>query len=104
MNRFYGGSNNLYGGELNNEDTIKDATKDIFKKEKLTKQKKEQEQEQEQEQGRGDGQKTTNSFILSNDLTRVLKKNRELYNYIEILENEKKELQDRIKQLEKNNK
>ena len=32
MNRFYGGSNNLYGGELNNEDTIKDATKDIFKK------------------------------------------------------------------------
>ena len=104
MNRFYGGSNNIYGGELNNEDTIKDATKDIFKKEKLTKQKKEQEQEQEQEQGQGDGQKTTNSFILSNDLTRVLKKNRELYNYIEILENEKKELQDRIKQLEKNNK
>ena len=104
MNRFYGGSNNLYGGELNNEDTIKDATKDIFKKEKLTKQKKDQEQEQQQEQGQGDGQKTTNSFILSNDLTRVLKKNRELYNYIEILENEKKELQDRIKQLEKNNK
>ena len=102
MNRFYGGSNNLYGGELNNEDSIKDATKDIFKKEKLTKQKKEQ--EQEQGQGQGDRQKTTNSFILSNDLTRVLKKNRELYNYIEILENEKKELQDRIKQLEKNNK
>jgi len=102
MNRFYGGSNNLYGGELNNEDSIKDATKDIFKKEKLTKQKKEQ--EQEQEQGQGDGQKITNSFILSNDLTRVLKKNRELYNYIEILQNEKKELQDRIKQLEKNNK
>tara|TARA_B100000029_G_scaffold504368_1_gene583084 strand:- start:397 stop:699 length:303 start_codon:yes stop_codon:yes gene_type:complete len=99
MNRFYGGSNNLYGGELNNEDSIKDATKDIFKKEKLTKQKKEQ--EQGQGQGQGDGQKTTNSFILSNDLTRVLKKNRELYNYIEILENEKKELQDRIKQLEK---
>ena len=45
MNRFYGGSNNLYGGELNNEDSIKDTTKDIFKKEKLTKQKKEQEQE-----------------------------------------------------------
>ena len=61
MNRFYGGSNNLYGGELNNEDSIKDTTKDIFKKEKLTKQKK----EQGQGQGQGDGQKTTNSFKLS---------------------------------------
>ena len=92
MNRFYGGSNNLYGGEINNndsiKDTIKDTTTDIFKKGNTNKQEK----------------KVTNSFILSNDLTRVLKKNRELYNYIEILENEKKELQDRIKQLEKNNK
>ena len=94
MDRFNGGSNNLYEGEFNNIDTIKD-TKDIFKKDKSDKQEK----------------KTTNSYILSTDLTRVLKKNRELYNFIEILENQKKELesenkklQDKIKKLEKNNK
>ena len=83
MNRFSGGYNNLYGGEINQEDTIKDTTTDLFKK------------SNKQEE------KTTNSYILSNDLTRVLKKNRELYNYIELLETEKKELQDTIKSLEK---
>ena len=85
MDRFYGGSVDLYGGKSKKE---KDITTDIFKKDKSNSQ----------------NEKKTNSFILSKDLTRVLKKNRELYNYIEILENEKKELQDRIKQLEKNNK
>ena len=73
MDRFNGGSNNLYGGETKYEDTIKDTTIDIFEKDKSNKQKQEK--------------KITNSYILSNDLTRVLKKNRELYNYIEILEN-----------------
>jgi hypothetical protein len=85
MNRFNGSYNNLYGG-LVKEDKITDTTKEIFKKEEV---KKETEP------------KVTNSFILSNDLTRVLKKNRELYSYIEILESDKKKLEDRIKELEK---
>jgi hypothetical protein len=85
MNRFNGSYNSLYGGQVE-EDKITDTTKEIFKKEEV---KKETEP------------KVTNSFILSNDLTRVLKKNRELYSYIEILESDKKKLEDRIKELEK---
>ena len=84
MDRFYGGFNNLYGG-AQEEDKITDTTKNIFKKEEVKKQTE---------------PKVTNSYILSNDLTRVLKKNRELYSYIEILESDKKKLQDRISELE----
>ena len=85
MDRF-SNSYNLYGGQTK-EDTIKDTTKDIFKKEETDKKKE---------------LKVTNSYILSNDLTRVLKKNRELYSYIEILESDKQKLEERIKQLENN--
>ena len=84
MDRF-SNSYNLYGGQTK-EDTIKDTTKDIFKKEETDKKKE---------------LKVTNSYILSNDLTRVLKKNRELYSYIEILESDKQKLEERVKQLEK---
>ncbi|MBE18135.1 MAG: hypothetical protein CMH79_05165 [Nitrospinae bacterium] len=84
MDRF-SNSNNLYGGQTK-EDTIKDTTKDIFKKEETDKKTE---------------PKVTNSYILSNDLTRVLKKNRELYNYIEILESDKQKLEKRVKELEK---
>ena len=84
MDRF-SNSNNLYGGQTK-EDTIKDTTKDIFKKEEIDKKTE---------------PKVTNSYILSNDLTRVLKKNRELYNYIEILESDKQKLEKRVKELEK---
>tara|TARA_Y100001970_G_C14151497_1_gene812969 strand:- start:908 stop:1174 length:267 start_codon:yes stop_codon:yes gene_type:complete len=84
MDRF-SNSYNLYGGQTK-EDTIKDTTKDIFKKEETDKKKE---------------LKVTNSYILSNDLTRVLKKNRQLYNYIEILESDKQKLEERVKQLEK---
>ena len=85
MNRFQGGFNNLYGGTPK-EDKIADTTKNIFKKE-------------EGDKGdKGDKEtkpKVTNSYILSNDLSRVLKKNRELYSYIEILESDKKKLQNK---------
>ena len=84
MNRFTN-SYNLYGGQIK-EDKIKDTTKDIFKKEETDK---------------TTEPKVTNSYILSNDLTRVLKKNRELYNYIEILESDKQKLEKRVKELEK---
>tara|TARA_Y100001935_G_scaffold255336_1_gene267790 strand:- start:4964 stop:5230 length:267 start_codon:yes stop_codon:yes gene_type:complete len=84
MERFTS-SYNLYGGQIK-EDKIKDTTKDIFKKEETDKKTE---------------PKVTNSYILSNDLTRVLKKNRELYSYIEILESDKQKLEERVKQLEK---
>ena len=84
MDRF-SNSNNLYGGQTK-EDTIKDTTKDIFKKEETDKKTE---------------PKVTNSYILSNDLTRVLKKNRELYSYIEILQSDKEKLEKRVKELEK---
>ncbi len=84
MDRFTN-SNNLYGGQIK-EDKIKDTTKDIFKKEETDKKTE---------------PKVTNSYILSNDLTRVLKKNRELYSYIEILESDKEKLEKRVKELEK---
>tara|TARA_B100000900_G_C20150529_1_gene541688 strand:- start:13 stop:279 length:267 start_codon:yes stop_codon:yes gene_type:complete len=84
MDRFTN-SYNLYGGQIK-EDKIKDTTKDIFKKEETDKKTE---------------PKVTNSYILSNDLTRVLKKNRELYSYIEILESDKQKLEERVKQLEK---
>jgi len=86
MDRFSGGFSNLYGGNIT-ENKIIDTTKDIFKKEEVNKETE---------------PKITNSYILSNDLTRVLKKNRELYNYIEILESDKKKLEDKIKSLENN--
>tara|TARA_Y100000590_G_scaffold73422_1_gene80887 strand:- start:3911 stop:4168 length:258 start_codon:yes stop_codon:yes gene_type:complete len=85
MDRFTN-SYNLYGGQIK-EDKIKDTTTNIFKKEDTNKKTE---------------PKVTNSYILSNDLTRVLKKNRELYSYIEILESDKQKLEERIKQLENN--
>ena len=84
MNRF-GGTNNLYSNNIKNE--IPDNTKDLFKKEINI--------------DGGKPEKVTNSFILSNDLSKVLKKNRELYEYIEILENDKTQLENQIKKLEK---
>jgi len=84
MERFTGGSSNLYDGQ-SKEDKLINTTKDIFKKEEVNKETE---------------PKITNSYILSNDLTKVLKKNRELYSYIEILQSDVKKLEDKIKKFE----
>lgn len=83
MNRFRGGTTSLYSNQVN-DDTI-DNTRELFKKE--NKEKEIQNKE-----------KITNSFILSNDLSKVLKKNRELYAYIEHLEKENEILKDKLNQ------
>ena len=79
MNRFKGGTTGLYSNKIN--DDMIDNTSELFKKE--NKEKEIQNKE-----------KVTNSFILSNDLSKVLKKNRELYAYIEHLENENRKLKE----------
>lgn len=83
MNRLSGGATGLYLNRI--QDDVIDNTSELFKKE--NKEKEIQNKE-----------KVTNSFILSNDLTKVLKKNRELYAYIEHLENENKTLKEKLNQ------
>tara|TARA_A100001015_G_scaffold315298_1_gene426795 strand:+ start:2264 stop:2524 length:261 start_codon:yes stop_codon:yes gene_type:complete len=85
MNRFGGATDNLYSNNI--KDDIPTNTKEILKK-KETKDEKNDENQ--------------NNPILSNDLKKVLRKNRELYEYIKILESEKNELQKEIDKLKKN--
>ncbi len=85
MNRFGGGTDNLYSNSI--KDDIPTNTKELLKK-KETKDEKNDENQ--------------NNPILSNDLKKVLRKNRELYEYIKILEDEKNELQKEIDKLKKN--
>lgn len=84
MNRFGGGTDNLYSNSI--KDDIPTNTKELLKK-KETKDEKNDENQ--------------NNPILSNDLKKVLRKNRELYEYIKILEGEKNELQKEIDKLKK---
>ena len=84
MNRFKIGGSGLYSNNI--KDEIPDNTIELFKKENKEENKEE---------------KITNSFILSNDLSKVLKKNRELYNYIEMLESDLELHKQQIKKLEK---
>ena len=81
MNRLSGGATGLYLNRI--QDDVIDNTSELFKKE--NKEKEIQNKE-----------KVTNSFILSNDLSKVLKKNRELYAYIEHLEKENKDLKEKL--------
>ena len=81
MNRLSGGATGLYLNRI--KDDVIDNTSELFKKE--NKEKEIQNKE-----------KVTNSFILSNDLSKVLKKNRELYAYIEHLEKENKTLKEEL--------
>tara|TARA_Y100001958_G_C21221701_1_gene547069 strand:+ start:1007 stop:1261 length:255 start_codon:yes stop_codon:yes gene_type:complete len=81
MNRLSGGTTGLYLNRI--EDDVIDNTSELFKRE--NKEKEIQNKE-----------KVTSSFILSNDLSKVLKKNRELYAYIEHLENENKILKEKL--------
>ena len=85
MNRFGGATDNLYSNSI--KDDIPTNTKELLKK-KETKDEKNDENQ--------------NNPILSNDLKKVLRKNRELYEYIKILESEKNELQKEIDKLKKN--
>ena len=86
MDRFKVGGSKLYSNNI--KDGIPDNTIELFKKEN-----------KEDKEDKGD--KVTNSFILSNDLSKVLKKNRELYNYIEMLESDLELHKQQIKKLEK---
>ena len=81
MNRLSGGTNVLYLNRI--QDDVIDNTSELFKRE--NKEKEIQNKE-----------KVTNSFILSNDLSKVLKKNRELYAYIEHLEKENDTLKEKL--------
>ena len=81
MNRLSGGATGLYLNRI--QDDVIDNTSELFKKE--NKEKEIQNKE-----------KVTNSFILSNDLSKVLKKNRELYAYIEHLEKENENLKEKL--------
>lgn len=81
MNRLSGGTTGLYLNRI--QDDVIDNTSELFKKE--NKEKEIQNKE-----------KVTNSFILSNDLSKVLKKNRELYAYIEHLEKENENLKEKL--------
>ena len=81
MNRLSGGATGLYLNRI--QDDVIDNTSELFKKENKEKEIKNKE-------------KVTNSFILSNDLSKVLKKNRELYAYIEHLEKENENLKEKL--------
>ena len=81
MNRLSGGATGLYLNRI--QDDVIDNTSELFKKENKEKEIKNKE-------------KVTNSFILSNDLNKVLKKNRELYAYIEHLEKENENLKEKL--------
>lgn len=83
MNRLSGGTTGLYLNRI--QDDVIDNTSELFKRE--NKEKEIQNKE-----------KVTNSFILSNDLSKVLKKNRELYAYIEHLEKENETLKEKLNQ------
>ena len=86
MNRLRGGATGLYLNRI--QDDVIDNTSELFKKE--NKEKEIQNKE-----------KVTNSFILSNDLSKVLKKNRELYAYIEHLEKENENLKEKLNEKNK---
>lgn len=86
MNRLSGGATGLYLNRI--QDDVIDNTSELFKKE--NKEKEIQNKE-----------KVTNSFILSNDLSKVLKKNRELYAYIEHLEKENENLKEKLNEKNK---
>jgi len=83
MNRLSGGTTGLYLNRI--KDDVIDNTSELFKRE--NKEKEIQNKE-----------KVTNSFVLSNDLSKVLKKNRELYAYIEHLEKENETLKEKLNQ------
>ena len=86
MNRLSGGATGLYLNRI--QDDVIDNTSELFKKENKEKEIKNKE-------------KVTNSFILSNDLSKVLKKNRELYAYIEHLEKENENLKEKLNEKNK---